>query len=51
MLLSKETTLNQSTIYIRVTYMHISSFDLGCADEFSKSKTAAVHRLIVYYTS
>ena len=28
--------------------MYVSSFDLGCADEVSKSETAAVHRLIVY---
>ena len=27
-----------------------SSLDLSCADELSKSKTVAVHRLIVYYT-
>ena len=40
-------------IYIHVyTYKYIcsrSSFDLSCTDELSKSETAAVYRLIVYY--
>ena len=30
-------------------YIYISSFDLSCTDELSKSETAAVYRLIVYY--
>ena len=26
-----------------------SSFDLSCADELSKSETATIYRLIIYY--
>ena len=41
-------------IYILYTYRYMysgpsrSSFDLSCADELSKSETAAVRRLILY---